>query len=343
MWFSVFVAIETLDLRVILHKVKAHNNNRFNDLTDHLAKAACELSPTISFNYNRRFAYAPLYKGIEIEVNLRRFIKDITSAKEIVTFLHQKRNVKYNTCRIDWLNTAKIINGDEAVSSTSFNSSYIKSKKVKLLLEELPTLDFLKATKPKLYDNTWQCVFCGQNETFNHIWTCSHHVTLFDDIIVKIKNKLYECLSTIVSNFDFNNEFYQRIISHGSWWTVAYEPVTITFIDLIKGVVLFDLSDYINNITNNKEATLEVLRHVFQCLYELTQNIWLERCKLIVHKEESLNISGKMKKQIQFGGNKFERSAYVDQSLYLQMPKTISSTDSLIDKMVTRGCHFSNF
>ena len=343
LWYSVFIAMETLDLKVILHKVKSHNNNRFNDLTDSLAKSACDLSPAISFNCNRRFKVAPLYSEIEIEVNLRKFLKDITSSKEILSFFNQKRNLKYNTVRIDWLATTAIIKGDEASSATSFKSSYVKSKKVKLLMEELPTLDFLKCTKPTIYDDSWNCLFCHHNETFNHIWTCSHHVTSFEGIVNKTKAKLFECLSAIVDNFNEENLFYHNIISHGSWWVIAYEPINITFIDLIKGIVSFELSDSINNITNNKDATLEILFHVYNCIYTLTQEIWLARCKLIIQKELRCNISGKKKKQSQFGANSFIRSSYVDVSTYSSMTKVITSFESLIDKMVTRGCHFSNF
>ena len=173
LWFFIFVAMETLDLSVILHKVKSHNNNKFNDLTDSLAKSACDLSPAITFNCNKRFKVAPLYKGIEIEVNLRRFLKDVTSTKEIFTFFNQKRFLKYNTLRVDWLATAAIIKGDDSTSSTLFKSSYVMSKKVKLLMEELPTLDFLKCTKSHLYYSSWNCPYCHNDESFNHIWTCS--------------------------------------------------------------------------------------------------------------------------------------------------------------------------
>src|SRR3990170_1623690 len=216
LWFSVFVTMETLNLQVIMHKVKSHNNNYFNEQTDALAKQACTLEPPIQFNCNKRYKVAPLYKGIEIEVNLRRFIKDITITNEIYTFLQQKRNLKYNTVRIDWLATTAIINDDEAMSSTSFKSSYYKSKKVKLLIEELPTLDFLKATKPKIYNNSWTCPFCNNNETFFHVWTCAHHVKNFEQITIKVKAKLLECLYAVVTNFDSNNLHYQYIISHGS-------------------------------------------------------------------------------------------------------------------------------
>jgi ribonuclease HI len=343
LWFAVFVAMETLDLKVIMHKVKSHNNNLFNDQTDALAKQACSFEPPVSFNCNKRYKVAPLYKGIEIEVNLRRFLKDITSAKEIVTFLQQKRMLKYNVHRIDWMNTMNIINDDEASTSTSFKSSYVKSKKVKLLIEELPTLDFLKTTKPSIYDDSWNCPYCNNNETFLHVWTCAHHVNHLEQIILDIKSKLLECLTAVITDFNSNNLHYQYIISHGSWWTSVYEPVNITFVDLIKGIVPFELSEQINCITNNQEATTEILRNLYQKIYILTQPIWLDRCKLIVQKEQLHNISGKMKKKSNFGGNNFERSAYVDRSIYSLMPNVITSAELLIDKMVTRGCHFSNF
>ena len=114
-------------------------------------------------------------------------------------------------------------------------------------------------------------------------------------------------------------------------------------IDLIKGIVPFELSDRINCITNNKDATTEILRNIYQSIFTLIQDIWLDRCKLVVQKEQLNNISGKMKKKSNFGSNNFERSAYVDQMIYLPMTKVIPSTDALIDKMVTRGCHFSHF
>ena len=168
-------------------------------------------------------------------------------------------------------------------------------------------------------------------------------MTNLDRIVLAVKDKLLECLSTVVNDFNITNMHYLYIINHGSWWTIAYEPINITFIDLIKGIVPFDLTDNINNITNNKEATLEICRNIFQCIYTLSQQIWLEQCERVVQKEHLLNISNKMKKKSNFEGNKFERSAYVDPSIYSSMTNVITSADSLIDKMVTRGCHFSNF
>jgi hypothetical protein len=210
-------------------------------------------------------------------------------------------------------------------------------------MEELPTMDFLKSTKPKVYDNSWNCPFCHNNETFNHVWTCNHHIVLFNDIVSHTKAKLLECLKAVVNNFSVDNLCYQQIISHGSWWVVAYEPIHITFIDLIKGIVPFELSNLINDITNNKDATLEILRHMYGYIYNLTQDVWLDRCKLVVQEELRRNISGKSKNKSQFGANNFERSSYVDVSTYSSMTKIIISPESLIDKMVTRGCHFSNF
>jgi ribonuclease HI len=344
LWFSVFVVMESLNLKVIMHKVKAHNNNRFNDLTDSLAKAAVLLPVTISFNCNRRFKVAPMYKGMEIESNIRSFVKDVTTAREILAFVNQKRNIKYNKHRIDWLATTDVIKGDESSAVTSFSASYYKSKRVKLFLEELPTLDFLKATKPDLYPSDWMCPFCHTcDETFIHLWTCSHHLNLMEDITHQLKRSLSEMLALIVDNFDESNSFFQYIITHGSWWAILYDPFNITFVDFIKGVVPHDLSCNLNNITHNKDATLEILKSMYSMIFNLTQRIWLNRCKLIITKELAANIKGKHKRRTTYGSNSFSRSNYIDITDYQYVPDVLTDADTLINKMVTRGCHFSNF
>jgi ribonuclease HI len=343
LWYSVFVVMETLNLKVIMHKVKAHNNNRFNDLTDKLAKASVHLQLPITFNCNQRFKIAPMHNGLEIESNLRRFVRDITQSIEFMKFVNQKRNIKYNKHRVDWISTTEIIKGDEISSITTFKESYYKSKRVKLFLEELPTMDFLKATKPHLYDESWCCPFCQGVETFSHVWTCGHHIQSINNIITSVKKCLFDSLVLVVENFNDSNSSYQQIITHGSWWTNAYDPFTITFVDLIKGVVPYELSYLINTITNNSKATLEILKSLYTRIYCLTQEIWRLRCKDIIKRELSCNITNRMKKQVSYGPHVYSRSDYIDVSTYQHIPNILTSADSLINKMVTYGCHFSNF
>ncbi len=217
LWYMTFVIMERLDLKVILHKVKAHSGNVFNDMVDQLAKDACLLEETISFAPTAYYKVAPMYKNTEIQTNLRRFVKDIQAADHINDFIALNRNFKYSYHRIDWLNTFNIIKGDSPSMNTDFKSSYKMSKKVRLLTEELPTLDFLTHTKPEVYNNQWLCPFCNNKEDFNHIWTCSYHIERMQGIVASSKTILRSRLFLIVENLKEDNIELNNILDHGSW------------------------------------------------------------------------------------------------------------------------------
>ena len=61
-----FIIMETLDIKVILHKIKAHNGNKFNDMVDQLAKDACSLDLAITFNPTAYFKVTPIFKNTVI-------------------------------------------------------------------------------------------------------------------------------------------------------------------------------------------------------------------------------------------------------------------------------------
>jgi len=113
-----------------------------------------------------------------------------------------------------------------------------------------------------------------------------------------ISNQCKEMMkSTLLAITDINeqNQDLNDIITHGSWWETIYEPITITFLDLIKGIVPDELSKKIHNITNNNEATTEVLFQTYNLIYQLTQEVWIDRCTKIVDIEQSKNITKRIK------------------------------------------------
>jgi hypothetical protein len=146
-----------------------------------------------------------------------------------------------------------------------------------------------------------------------------------------------------ITNASEQNQDLNDILNHGSWWATTYEPITITFLDLIKGIVPTELSSKIHNITNNNEATTEILFQTYDLIYKLTQEVWLDRCTKIVTAEQSKNISRRHKCSPSKTNNSYRRSAYVDSQYYPDSHKVLRSGRSLIDKMVTLGCHYSNF
>lgn len=50
LWQAIKYIISTLKLKVKLHKIKAHSNNTYNDIADHLAKSGRDISPSLSLS-----------------------------------------------------------------------------------------------------------------------------------------------------------------------------------------------------------------------------------------------------------------------------------------------------
>ncbi len=70
-----------------MHKVKAHNNNYWNDQTDQLAKRACDLSSLITSLNSDRFSVTPMYNNTAIMTPLRPFLKNLTQAQGFYNFI----------------------------------------------------------------------------------------------------------------------------------------------------------------------------------------------------------------------------------------------------------------
>ncbi|GBC01753.1 hypothetical protein RclHR1_43110001, partial [Rhizophagus clarus] len=64
------------------------------------------------------------------------------------------------------------------INSTSFEELLLKSFKIKLFMDELPTLEHTKTYFYHLYGNA-NCFLCGDSlEDLSHIWLCSEVIRL---------------------------------------------------------------------------------------------------------------------------------------------------------------------
>src|SRR6266511_5553131 len=98
-------------------------------------------SPITSLNSDR-FSVTPMYNSTAIMTPLWPFLKNITQAQGFYKFIILRRNTKYRYLDIAWLLVSRHIQGDSSNLSTNFHSSYYKAKRIKLLVEELPTVQF---------------------------------------------------------------------------------------------------------------------------------------------------------------------------------------------------------
>src|SRR4051794_34905633 len=69
-------------------------------------------------------------------------------------------------------------------------------------------------------------------------------------------------------------------------WTIDSNNNSLTFIDLIKGIIPSSFFNHIHCITNSQKTTFNILSNTTMYLYNRThQDIWLPRCELMIEKK----------------------------------------------------------
>src|SRR6185369_10354323 len=114
------------------------------------------------------------------------------------------KDIQKNT---DWINTWKMISTwrkktDERIytilqGDSKVKQIYAEDKKgtcnVRLIVDELPTIEKLKVRKPDLYPKNQGCPRCNkEEENFQHIWTCDKNSTRIEELIPQLLQTLDE-------------------------------------------------------------------------------------------------------------------------------------------------------
>ncbi|PKC51193.1 hypothetical protein RhiirA1_484322 [Rhizophagus irregularis] len=148
----------------------------------------------------------------------------------------------------------------------------MKAQKVHLLIEEIPTIEQMKKSLLDLYDG-WMCPICGlYDETFNHVWTCSGHY----DIINNIRDKTINHLLTWILEYNDNIQDFNALMALDIW-DISYDPNVFTFIDLIKGII---------------DVLVQMRQFIFN---EIFEEIWIPRCSHLKEFERSMGLTKKKK------------------------------------------------
>src|ERR1044071_6215684 len=137
-----------------------------------------------------------------------------------------------------------------------------------------------------------------------------------NSIIADTKKKLCNTINLVYKTNSSLTNNLNSIMNHRSWWLPIYDPLHITFVDLIKGVVPRDLSKAIHAITNSKQATAELLGILYDFIYDYSNHYWNERCTRMIQEELRMGITTKLKRTSSNNLNNFSRSHYVDQEIY---------------------------
>jgi ribonuclease HI len=297
-WCFIFKLIEQNQLSVKLVKVKAHSGDPHNEKVDKLAKSTLHQTPlSLSFTHTPYLSFIPTFRSAPINKEIRPFFKDFVQSKLFNDFYHLKRNLRYNNKSINWLCTFSLINNGTP-TQTSFQESYRHKRKYQLLLEELPTIEFLKITRPALYDQTWKCCRClTNNETFDHVWLCAKNRRAINTIVDKMLQTLKDQLFIYTSSTEWSNDLLAIFdLLHEFWLPVLTSSSSFYFLDFIKGIVPSYLFRIINNFTKNKSNTFKILSSFYDLIFDLTYElIWKPRCDATIAMESAHNIKQKDK------------------------------------------------
>src|SRR6266513_3103346 len=154
-----------LILKVIMHKVKAHSNNKWNDRADEEANEGRDKDTLLLIkNSYSKHKYQMQYYGINIDTNPRSFIKKMNDIHIQKDFDNLNINSKFSIAEVDKKLSLKIIKekyqkkGITMSRFRNFKDHNLKAFNVKKLMDELPTLENLKKRRPDLYAENLKCI-----------------------------------------------------------------------------------------------------------------------------------------------------------------------------------------
>lgn len=107
-WRFIIYLIESKNLKITFHKVKAHSGDQYNDLADEPANSA-RLLPPIELNSSKfpGTLMTPIWASLGlIDRDIRRFLREITDCITFTQFLHNSTLKplfdKFNSDDIHW-------------------------------------------------------------------------------------------------------------------------------------------------------------------------------------------------------------------------------------------------
>ncbi|RIA82035.1 hypothetical protein C1645_835979 [Glomus cerebriforme] len=301
-WSIILEIINIKNLSIRFSKVKAHSGDKFNEKVDKLISTAhgdLNLMIQLKIENMDNLLVIPKWNNIVIDKNIRGFLKTISNTQGFEQFFNQDRNFKYRKININWKMIFDALQSDMAKEKTDFSSSRKKANKVKLMMEEIPTIEQMKKLSSFIYQHKL-CPRCqNEEETFNHVWTCPNISYIMDDIVRNIKNFLIDITKeNNITNISINI----KDISQLDIWKIDSDQNQFTFIDLIKGFIPLCLTTFINQYTRNSKNTSKIIIDLREEIYRMTfSNIWQERCNL----QHEIEIAEGITKQVKVDSKQF--------------------------------------
>jgi ribonuclease HI len=178
LWMRLIEIVRRKRIWISFKKVKAHSGNTDNDRVDRLAKEGRNASEVIWKDPRCPIWSAlPIWNNQVIDISVREFVKEVHRKETVVEWSEQNRIQKR------W---AKEIREQDKYSwkmfweqcrqgsslQTSLKQAKERNFRIKLMNDELPTMERLTTRRPDLYKSP-TCILCErEEENTEHLFDC---------------------------------------------------------------------------------------------------------------------------------------------------------------------------
>jgi ribonuclease HI/endonuclease/exonuclease/phosphatase family metal-dependent hydrolase len=205
-WSIIIKLIKERNILLKLVKVKAHANDPWNNKADLLAKEASS-APRIKWSSAKayRIQTVPKWKEIPIDIAPRDFIKEINKVRQLKDWTSQNRIQEMFSDQIQnqegfaWKQLWRKFK--ENSNKTSIKHNQKRAFWIKLMHNELPTLDKMATRRPDLYKDHNKCAVCQEKEeNRDHLFQCEGLKDLLDQAWTNTLNKFESEMSRLIKD-----------------------------------------------------------------------------------------------------------------------------------------------
>jgi len=192
----------------------------------------------------------------------------------------QKRNKEWEALvsQTDWRSTWFFFNHNQKTTHnvTNFKLNYLKSFKIKILLNELPTyFHFHKIYPYTFYNNN--CFNCNLADSLTHWHTCSNPSLIFNIIQTSISEYINHTDLDLSTNQQ--EELIHKISNHYAFYPIPLQT-NQHYLDItLKGLIPKSLIEIVQNFNISYKLVSQTIIAILLKVNELSyEQIWKPYC-----------------------------------------------------------------
>ncbi|EXX64690.1 ribonuclease H-like domain-containing protein [Rhizophagus irregularis DAOM 181602=DAOM 197198] len=282
-WRLIDTLINKKQLLVSLHKVKAHSDDRLNDMADNFSNMARSLPP-IEINPTQLpgSLMTPLWASIApLDRNIRKFCHSVTDCHTFDNFLGNSSLIpifdRFPITFIHWPLTQSWLHYNSTSDICSTTKSAYDAFKIKSLNHILPCGDILLKHYSDLYPATGIPFCLDQPDSNDHLGFCANLFPFINTTLDHHKSILFKLIDSNVSS---NSSILPSINSYELFSPIDNNNYFNHQIYLIlHQLIPQNLYNLIRSFTFNDKLTRTIIWDFLLSLHEhLYKQIWPRQC-----------------------------------------------------------------